>query len=73
MKKATITQDDYLRLCGLLALAADNRAMLDSIEHSALALTGDHAGGHTTDVIWGGTQASPLRLLELLGITAEEA
>lgn len=64
-----ITYDDYLRLCGLLALAADHRKMLEAIDRSACAITGQNPedGGHTSDTIWG-QGYSPQRLLELLDI-----
>lgn len=65
----TLTYDDYLRLTGLLTLAADYRKMLDAIEQSACAITGQTplAGGHTSDAIWVDGY-TPQRLLELLGI-----
>jgi hypothetical protein len=65
----TLTYDDYLRLCGLLTLAADHRRMLQAIERSACAITGQaiEDGGHTSDAIWG-EGYSPERLMELLGI-----
>lgn len=68
----TISQDDYLRLVGLLTLAADHRKALDDINRSACALTGEAPGHHTTDTIWGGYQHSADDLLHLLGITVEQ-
>jgi hypothetical protein len=70
----TISYDDYLRLVGLLALAADHRRMLEAIERSACTITGDEPaeGGHTGDAIWGGSDHTPARLLELLGIAVPE-
>jgi hypothetical protein len=65
----TITYDDYLRLIGLLTLAADHRRMLDAIEHSALRITGEEPNGHTSDCVWG-QDYSAQRLLELLDIAA---
>jgi hypothetical protein len=65
----SLTYDDYLRLTGLLTLAADHRTMLLAILRSACAITGDEpsAGGHTDDAIWGDTH-SARSLLEVLGI-----
>jgi len=63
----TLTYDDYLRLTGLLVLAADHRRMLESIEQSALSITGEEKDGHTSDCIWG-QDYSPEHLLELLSI-----
>jgi len=63
----TMTYDDYLRLVGLLKLAADHRKVLEWIERSACALTGEEKDGHTSDTIWG-QDYSPEKLLELLGI-----
>jgi hypothetical protein len=65
----TLTYEDYLRLTGLLALAADHRRMLQAIERSACAITGQEVedGGHTSDAIWCDAY-TPERLLRLLGI-----
>lgn len=64
-----MTYDDYIRLTGLLTLAADHRRMLSAIERSACAITGQEieAGGHTSDAVWV-EDITPQRLLELLGI-----
>lgn len=68
-KIKTISYDDYLRLAGLLALADDHRRMLQAIERSACAISGDdpERGGHTSDAIWS-QGYSAQRLLELMGI-----
>lgn len=66
----TITYDDYLRLVGLLTLAADHRKALGDIERSAAAITGDRpeAGGHTSDAVWtDGYDAQ--RLMDLIEIS----
>jgi hypothetical protein len=68
----TISQDNYLRLVGLLTLAADHRKGLEDINRSACALTGEAPGYHTTDTIWGGYQHSVDDLLHLLEITVEQ-
>lgn len=70
----TLTYDDYLRLTGLLALAADHRRQLQAIERSACALTGQQieAGGHTSDAVWvDGYDVQ--RLLRLLSIPVPPA
>jgi hypothetical protein len=65
----TITYDDYLKLFGLIALARECRQRLTEIEDTACKLLGDHPSGHTSDVIWGGMDHSPTKLLSLLGIS----
>lgn len=69
MEHTRLTYDDYLRLTGLLTLAADYRKMLDAIEQSACAITGQTplAGGHTSDAVWVDGYSAD-RLLQLLGI-----
>lgn len=67
-----ISRDDYLRLVGLLTLAADHRKALDDINRSACALTGEAPGYHTTDTVWGGYQHSADDLLHLLGMRVEQ-
>lgn len=69
----TISYDDYLRLLGLLTLAADHRKEMDAILRSACAITGDepNAGGHTDDVIWGGNRDIH-GLLDVLSITVDK-
>jgi hypothetical protein len=75
MTKKTISQDDYLRLVGLLTLAEDHRKAIEAIERSACAITGETpsgAGGtHTGDTVWGGYHYSVDELLRLLDITVE--
>ncbi len=68
----TISHDDYLKLVGLLTLAADHRKQIDAIEHAALALLGEELGGHVSDEIWVGQHGSAQRLLEVLGIRVEQ-
>lgn len=70
----TMTYDNYLRLIGLLTLAADHRKALHTIENSACALTGQNprAGNFTSDVVWGGELLDARQLLERLEITLEE-
>jgi len=65
-----MSYDDYLRLTGLLTLAADHRKALDAIERSACAITGDRPedSGHTSDAVWGGRDSTAAELLRLLGI-----
>jgi hypothetical protein len=63
-----MTYDDYLRLVGLLKLAADHRKVLEWIERSACALTGEEKDGHTSDIVMGGYDRTAAQLLELLGI-----
>jgi hypothetical protein len=72
--KKTISQDDYLRLLGLLTLAADHRKALEAIERSACAITSvaPEAGTHTSDTVWGGYLLSTDELLSLLDITVEQ-
>jgi hypothetical protein len=71
--KKTISQDDYLRLVGLLTLAADHRKALEDIERSARAITGEQDDyGQTADVVWGGTKYTAARLLDVLDITVEQ-
>lgn len=69
----TISYDDYLRLVGLLTLAADHRKALGDIERSACALTGQTpgAGGHTSDEIWG-QERGVQGLLEVLDIVVQK-
>lgn len=63
-----MTYDNYLRLIGLLTLAADHRKMMQALERSACAITGDDVdGGHTADAIWGDTHDAA-SLLRVLGI-----
>jgi hypothetical protein len=66
----SLSYDDYLRLAGLLALAADHRRMLEAIDRAACAITGDEpaAGSHTSDAVWSGDR-SLADVLMLLGIT----
>ena len=66
--KPTMPYDDYLRLTGLLTLAADHRKILEAIERSACAITGQQVedGGHTSDAIWTPGYSTD-RLLRLLG------
>lgn len=70
----TISYDDYLRLVGLLTLAADHRRVLRGIERAACGITGDadDAGSHTGDTVWGGSRDTADGLLAVLGITVEE-
>jgi hypothetical protein len=63
----TMSYDDYLRLVGLLKLASDHRAILELLDRSARALTGDKPLGHTSDAVWG-RDYSPEELLSLLNI-----
>lgn len=74
MTKKTISQDDYLRLLGLLTLAADHRRALEAIERSACGITGTDpdAGSLTSDTVWGGHLMSGDDLLRLLDITVEQ-
>jgi len=67
-----ISQDNYHRLVGLLTLAADHCRALRAIERSAIALTQDELGGHTSDTVWGGFDRTPDELLALLGIALEQ-
>lgn len=71
MTKKTISQDDHLRLVGLLTLAADHRKALDAIERSACGITGQRPGHHTSDVVWGGDLDAD-QLLDVIGITVEQ-
>lgn len=66
----TISHDDFLRLLGLLTLAADYRKKLVDIERSARAITGDKELGHTGDAVWADVH-SARSLLAALGITVE--
>lgn len=68
-----ISYDDYLRLVGLLTLAADHRKAMADIHRSACAITGEepYAGGHTDDAIWGDTY-DLRRLLEVLDIDVQQ-
>jgi hypothetical protein len=71
--KQTITYDDYLRLCGLLKLAADHRHELELIDRTACALFGIATGSLVSDEVWAGSphgDAEPL--LAVLGITVED-
>jgi hypothetical protein len=66
----TITHDDYLRLCGLLRLAADSRHTLEQIDRSACALLGMPTGSHVSDEVWAGAPGGDAQaLLTGLGIT----
>ena len=71
MTTKTISDDDYLRLVGLLTLAADHRKALRAIERAACQLTGDadDTGSHTGDTVWGGSRDTADGLLAVLGIT----
>lgn len=68
----TITYDNYLRLLGLLTLAADHRREMEAIERSACAITGEEpgSGGHTGEAVWGEKRIE--HLLTVLDITVEE-
>lgn len=69
----TISYDDYLRLCGLLALAADHGKALKAIEHSALGITGEQPGSTTSDAVWGGYIYTAAELLDNLEIAVTPA
>lgn len=76
-----ITQDDYLRLVGLLALAKDHNKFLDEIERSAariLKLEDEDEGGggrpyfgHLSDAVYGSGAENAAALLELMEIAVE--
>lgn len=68
----TIAYDDYVRLWGLMALAADHRQALRDIERSACRLLGEGPLGHTADAVWCGDK-TPRELLDILGIPVPEA
>jgi hypothetical protein len=68
----TISQDDYLRLVGLLTLASDHRKAPRDIERSACAITDEKPNGHTSDTVWGGYLHSADDLLYLLDLTVEQ-
>lgn len=73
MTKTAISQDDYLRLVGLLTLAADHCRALRDIERAACGITGDEddVGSHTGDAVWGGDRTAD-QLLDVIGITVEQ-
>lgn len=66
--RRAISYDDYLRLLGLLTLAADHRRALEAITRSAGAITLEgNLAGHTDEAVWSGLSVD--ELLERLGIT----
>lgn len=67
--RRVISYDDYLRLLGLLTLAADHRRALEDITRSAAGITlEDYTAGHTDEAVWSGTIDAD-ELLRRLGIT----
>lgn len=57
-----ISYNDYLRLLGLLTLAADHRRAMEDIARSAVAITaegGDYAD-HTEEAVWSDLSADEL-------------
>lgn len=66
-----MSYDDYLRLVGLLTLAADHRKSMEAIERSAMALVGEtETGGHVGDAVWGNAHDAA-SLVCVLGITVD--
>lgn len=68
----TITREQYYALTGLLTLARQHNAALDTIKNAAAQITGelDSDMGHTADAVYSGDSAD--ELLEKLEITVED-
>lgn len=66
-----IPHDTFLRLLGLLTLAADHRKALEDIERSACKLLGQAPGGHVGDEVWGGIQRGAKGLVAVLNIQVQ--
>lgn len=65
--RQVISYDDYLRLLGLLTIAADHRRALEAITRSAAAITAeDGLAGHADEAVWNGLSVDDL--LKRLGI-----
>ena len=77
--KTSISQDDYLRLVGLLTLARDHNRALSDIRLSAVAITGEYDDtglggevyGHTGDAVYDDNGGNADALLRKLGIKVD--
>lgn len=65
-----LKRDEYLKLCGLLALApAHNKALAD-IEAAVCRITGEkpNSGSHSGDAVYSGSECSADELLEKIAL-----
>ena len=77
--KASITQDDYIKLRGLAVIAAEHTRALEVIIKAAAAITGEESDsmspnyyGCTSDEFYSSTEPNIGSLLSRLGIEVEE-
>jgi hypothetical protein len=71
-----ISENDALKVLGLLTLAAHHTKMLTDIQNAVIAITGEESGDHSIDAVWS-SDVDPVtlraQLFDRLEIEVEKA